>query len=144
MLLHPAPTCADAGPDLCTLDPDLCTLHPDLCTLHPVLCTLHLRWLSLAATYVVVCLPQQLAQILHLHRWWFHPLQLALVVFILLPTGADTVLALEQISYLHSSNLHCAVVVVVVFWWWWWWLLYYYCSELLLSESAIRYAAILN
>ena len=33
LLLHPVPTSADAGPDLCTLCPDLCTLHPDLCTL---------------------------------------------------------------------------------------------------------------
>ena len=37
LLLHPVPTCADAGPDLCTLHPDLCTL-----------C---LWWLSPAATY---------------------------------------------------------------------------------------------
>ena len=33
LLLHPLPTCAVAGPDLCTFCPDLCTLHPDLCTL---------------------------------------------------------------------------------------------------------------
>ena len=33
LLLHPVPTSADAGPDLCTLCPDLCTLHPDLWTL---------------------------------------------------------------------------------------------------------------
>ena len=33
LLLHPEPTSADAGPDLCTLCPDLCTLHPDLWTL---------------------------------------------------------------------------------------------------------------
>ena len=33
LLLHPVPTSAAAGPDLCTLCPDLCTLHPDLCTL---------------------------------------------------------------------------------------------------------------
>ena len=26
LLLHPVPTCADAGPDLCTLHPDLCTM----------------------------------------------------------------------------------------------------------------------
>ena len=47
---------------------------------------------------VVVCLPQTLAQILHLRTGWSHPLQLALVVFILPPTGADTVLALEQLA----------------------------------------------
>ena len=33
LLLHPVPTSADAGPDLCTLCPDLFTLHPDLYTL---------------------------------------------------------------------------------------------------------------
>jgi len=33
LLLHPLPTCANAGPDLCTFCPDLCTLCPDLCTL---------------------------------------------------------------------------------------------------------------
>ena len=33
LLLHPVPTSADAGPDLCTLCPDFCTLHPDLWTL---------------------------------------------------------------------------------------------------------------
>ena len=30
MLLHPVPTSADAGPDLCALCPDLFPLHPDL------------------------------------------------------------------------------------------------------------------
>ena len=30
LLLHPVPTSADAGCDLCTLCPDLCTLHPHL------------------------------------------------------------------------------------------------------------------
>ena len=39
---------------------------------------------------VVVFLPQTLAQRLHLHPRWFHPLQLAPVVFFLPPTGADT------------------------------------------------------
>ena len=39
---------------------------------------------------VVVFLPQPLVQIPHLHTWWFHPLQLVLVVFILPPTGEDT------------------------------------------------------
>ena len=37
LLLHPVPTCADTGPDLCIL--------------HPYLCTLCLQWLPLAATY---------------------------------------------------------------------------------------------
>ena len=72
---------------------------------------------------VVVFLPQPLAQIPHLHTWWFNPLLLALVVFILSPTGADTggsthcylrwwclsFHPLAQILYLHSSYLHCVV-----------------------------------
>ena len=59
---------------------------------------------------VLVFLLRPLAQRLHLHKYWFHPLQLAPVVFLFLPTGADSELML--------GNLHC---VVVVFWWWWWW-----------------------
>ena len=54
--LHPAPICADAGPDLCTLHPDLWHKH--------YLCT-----------------------------WWFHPLQLVLVVLFHSATGTDTPLA---------------------------------------------------
>ena len=77
LLLHPAPTCTDAGSDLC------------------IFC---LQWL-------VVFLLQLLAQILHMHPWRFHTLQLAPVVFFLPPTGAD---------YLHSSNLHCVVVVLII------------------------------
>ena len=56
LLLHPVPTSADAGPDLCTLCPDLCTLHPDL-------------W-----TCVLVVFPFfQLVQAFHLLRWWLSP-----------------------------------------------------------------------
>ena len=133
LLLHPAPTCADAGPDLCTLHPDLCTL-----------CLL---WLSPAATYGGGVSPSAigtntpLAHVVvspiatcaggvypstHWRRYrWFHPLLLALVVFILPPTGADTggfthcylrwwclsFHPLAQILYLHSNYLHCVVVV---------------------------------
>ena len=46
-----------------------------------------------------------------LHRWWYHPLQLALVVFFLPPTGAHTPLALEQLA-LCGGGL------------WWWFRLY--------------------
>ena len=102
LLLHPALTCTDAGPDLCTLHPDL---------------------------YGGGLSPSAVAQILHLRTWWFYPMQLALVVFFLPPTGADTVLVLRQLALvvfflpptgadtvLALGNLHC---VVVVFWWWW-------------------------
>ena len=116
LLLHPAPTCADAGPDLCTLTFAPCTLTFAPCAC----CGCHRQQLT-----VVVFLPQPLAQIPHLHTWWFHPLLLALVVFILSPTGADTggfthcylrwwclsFHPLAQILYLHSSYLHCVVVV---------------------------------
>ena len=37
---------------------------------------------------------QPLAQIVHLHMWWYHPLQLALVVLFHPATGANTVCAL--------------------------------------------------
>ena len=42
-----------------------------------------------------------------LHRWWSHPLQLALVVFFFPSTGAHTSLALEQLAL-------------------WWWSVYIY------------------
>ena len=35
---------------------------------------------------------------LHLHTWWFHPLQLAPVMFSFTPTGADTKLMLGQLA----------------------------------------------
>ena len=45
---------------------------------------------------------QPLAQLVHLHTWWYHPLQLALVVLSYPATDVNTALAL--------SNLHCVVV----------------------------------
>ena len=67
LLLHPVPTCADAGPDLCTLHPDLCTL-----------C---LRWLSPAVTYGDGVFPSAVGTDstctrggfthCNLHRWYF-------------------------------------------------------------------------
>ena len=82
LLLHPVLNCADTGPDLCTLHPDLCTLCLQCC---------HRQQLT-----VVVFLPQPLAQT-SLHPRWFHPLQLAPVVFFLPPPGADTGLTLGQL-----------------------------------------------
>ena len=41
---------------------------------------------------------QPLAQIVHLHTWWYHPLQLALVVLFHSPTGANTALAPGQLA----------------------------------------------
>ena len=112
LLLHPVLTCAEAGPDLCTLHPDLCTLHPDLCTL----C---LRGSHRQQLTVVVFLPQPLAQRLPLH-----PLQLALVMLFLPLTDADTGLTLGQLAL-------CGSVFLVVFFggdggkcmcMWRWWL----------------------
>ena len=60
---------------------------------------------------VVVFLLQLLAHILHLHNWQYHPLQLALVVFFLPPTGAETVLALKQLALCGGV---CLVVVINV------------------------------
>ena len=78
---------------------------------------------------------QSLAQIVHLHTWWYHPLQLALVVLFHPPTGADTALAPGQLAlcgggqwwwyivacrgggiyiwnlHWHLSNLYCVVVI---------------------------------
>ena len=43
---------------------------------------------------------------LPLHPLWFHPLQLALVVFFLPPTGADTRLALGQLALCGGMYIH--------------------------------------
>ena len=74
LLLHPVPTSADAGPDLCTLHPDLCTLHPDLCTL----CLWCFPWCNNPRVQVVVATSCMLCwwcfstvQRLHLHSWWY-------------------------------------------------------------------------
>ena len=63
---------------------------------------------------VVVFLSQLLAQILYLHTWRFHLLQLVPVVLFLPPTGADwssvsTVLTLDQLALCGGG-----VLVVVV------------------------------
>ena len=60
---------------------------------------------------------QPLAQIVHLHMWWHHPLQLALVVLFHPSTGANTALAPGQLAlcgglYSASCNLHHYTVQV--------------------------------
>ena len=62
---------------------------------------------------MVEFLPQLLAQILHLHTWWLHPLQLAPMVFFLPPTGADTVLTLEQLALCGGGGTR------MLMWRWW-------------------------
>ena len=68
LLLHPAPTCPGAGPDLCTLH--WCMVMPSI------------NW----------CKYSTCTHVGH------HPLQLALVVFFLPATGAHTPLALMQLA----------------------------------------------
>ena len=91
LLLHPVPTCADAGPDLCTLHSDLYTL-----------C---LRWLSPVATYGAGVSPSAVGTETAPAPTWFHSLQLAPVVFYLPPTGADTRLTLGQLA-LCGGGIH--------------------------------------
>ena len=55
---------------------------------------------------VMVFLTQLLAQSLHLHPWWFHPLQLTPVVYFLPPTSADTGLTLGQLNFTKYSAYH--------------------------------------
>ena len=76
LLLHPVPTSADAGPDLCTLCPDLCTLHPDLWTLC-LWCFPSFNWCKHSICTGGGC----------------HQLQLALVVLFHSATSADSPLA---------------------------------------------------
>ena len=113
LLLHPVPTSADAGPDLCTLCPDLCT-----CTLTFAPCAYGVSLLSTGATIplaqvviVTSCnlrwwsfILQPLAQIVYLHTWWLTLCNLRWWCFFIHP--------LAQI--LHLGNLHCVVVVCVV------------------------------
>ena len=47
---------------------------------------------------VVLFLFRPLAQRPHLHTWWFHPLELALMVFFFPSTGVDTELTLRQLA----------------------------------------------
>ena len=95
LLLHPIPTCTDAGPDLCTLHPDLCTLY--------------LQWFLPAATYgggvspsavgtKVPLAPTVVSTTVTCAGGVFPP-----------PTGADTRLTLEQPALCGGG-----------FWWWWW------------------------
>ena len=107
-------TSTDPGPDFCTLCPDLCTLHPDLWTLC-LWCLLSTGANIPLAQVVVVAscnlhwwcfFIQPLVQIVHLHTWWYYPLQLTLVVLFNPATGANT-----AILHLHPGNLHCVVVV---------------------------------
>ena len=113
LLLHPVPTSADAGPDLCTLCPDLCTLHPDLWILC-LWCFPSFNWCKHSTCTGGGC----------------HQLQLVLVVLFHLSTSADSPLAHMVVSpsatcaggafssihwrkycTLHPGNLHCVVVV---------------------------------
>ena len=116
LLLHPVPTRADAGPNLCTLCPDLCTLHGiwTLC----LWCFPSFTWCKHSTCTVVVVTScnlrrswyffiQSLAQIVHLHTWRYHPLQLALVVLFHPSTGANTALAPGQLALCGGGQ-----------WWW--------------------------
>ena len=129
LLLHPLPTCAVAGPDLCTFCPDLCTLHPDLCTLR-LWCYLSINqrkystfthggghWLQLARGVFPSAIGANTSCTgggdTHCNlRWWsfsFHPL--------------------AHILHWRSSNLHCVVVVCgggSYMWKWRWWFIYIY------------------
>ena len=98
LLLHPLLTCMDAGPNLCTFCPNLCTLHPDLCTLC-LWCHLSINQCKYSTCthggdHWMACASGKYS----LHRWWCHPVQLALVVVFLSPTGAHTLLAIEQLA----------------------------------------------
>ena len=116
LLLHPVPTSADAGRDLCTLCPGLCTLHPDLWILC-LWCSLLSTGANIPLAQVVVATScnlrswcffiQPLVQIVHLHTWWHHPLQLALLVLFHPSTGANTALAPGQHALCGGGQ-----------WWW--------------------------
>ena len=94
LLLHPAPTCADAGPDLCTLHPDLWHKHATCACGGFTHCKLH-WWYFLFSHWHRYSTCTHGGSTLCNLRWWRLSLQ-----------------PLAQILYLHTSNLHCVVVVV--------------------------------
>ena len=93
LLLHPVPTSADAGPDLCTLCPDLCTLHPDLWTLC-LWCFPSFNWCKHSTCTGGGC----------------HQLQLALVVLFHSATSADSPLAHVVVS----PSATCAIYIYIL------------------------------
>ena len=110
LLLHPVPTRADAGRDLCTLHPDLWIL----C----LWCLLSFNWCNHSTCTGGGCHQLQLAlvvlfhsatseQIVHLHTWWHHLLQLVLVVLFHPATGANTAFAPGQLALCGGGQ-----------WWW--------------------------
>ena len=62
---------------------------------------------------------QPLAQIVYLHTWWHHPLQLALVVLFHPSTGANTALAPGQLALCGGGQWWWSVVVVRSCMWRW-------------------------
>ena len=117
LLLHPVPTSADAGCDLCTLCPALCTLHPDLWILC-LWCFPSFNWCKHSTCTGGGC----------------HQLQLALVVLFHSATSADSLLAHMVASPSATcaggafSSIHwrkyctCARATCTV----WWWYIYIY------------------
>ena len=116
LLLHPIPTSADAAP---TFAPCVLTFAPYNLTFRLCACGVSLLStganIPLAQVVVVTSCNlrswcffiQPLAQIVHLHTWWYHPLQLALVVLFHSPTGANTALAPGQLALCGGGQ-----------WWW--------------------------
>ena len=54
---------------------------------------------------------QPLVQIVHLHTWWHHPLQLALVVLFHPATGANTALAPGQLALCGGGQWYTYVYI---------------------------------
>ena len=112
LLLHPVPTSADAGCDLCTLCPDLCTLHPDLWILC-LWCFPSFNWCKHSTCTGGGC----------------HHSQLALMVLFHSATSADSLLAHMVASPSATcaggafSSIHwrkyctCARATCTVWWW---------------------------
>ena len=115
LLLHSLPTCADAGLDFCTFCPDLCTLRLWCYSINQCkysTCTQGGgHWLQLALGRFSFS---------HWHRhslhWWVcYPLQLALVVFLLPPTGADTAFVLEQLALYGGIYTYVRIYIYIYY-----------------------------
>ena len=110
LLLHPTPTCPDAGLVLCS------HLVLVLFSFHQLAQILHLHMLQLAPWCFSI---RQLAQMLHLHTWWSSPAATcAGDVFPFQPLHrAHTPLALVQLAL---CGVGCMYVVVLVVYLWQW------------------------
>ena len=105
LLLHPLPASAGLTFALCVLTFAPCILTFALCACFPPRSTganMPLAQVAVATSCNLGCwcffMQLLLAQIVHLHTWWYQHLQFVMVVLLHPVTGAKIVLALGQLA----------------------------------------------